>query len=66
MVERQPSKLHTRVRFPSPAPEFRAGNFMFGSYVFAGVAQLVEHFIGNEEVGSSILLPSLSLEVKLA
>ena len=43
MVERQPSKLHTRVRFPSPAD--------------AGVAQLVEHFIGNEEVGGSIPLP---------
>ena len=26
----------------------------------AGVAQLVEHVIGNDEVGSSILLPSLN------
>jgi hypothetical protein len=25
MVELQPSKLATRVRFPSPAPDFRAG-----------------------------------------
>ena len=26
MVERKPSKLHTRVRFPSPAPVFHSAN----------------------------------------
>ena len=47
MVVFQPSKLATRVRFPSPAPQG------------AQIAQLVEHFIGNEEVvGSNPILGS--------
>src|SRR5215475_13644469 len=45
MVERQPSKLITWVRFPSPAPT--------GS---AHVAQLVEHVLGKDEVSGSIPL----------
>src|SRR5580693_135904 len=45
MVERQPSKLITWVRFPSPAP--------YGS---AHVAQLVEHVLGKDEVSGSIPL----------
>ena len=48
MVEQQPSKLNTRVRFPSPALELTHKNSE------AVVAQLVEHFLGKEEVvGSS-------------
>ena len=44
MVERQPSKLITWVRFPSPAPSADA----------AHVAQLVEHVLGKDEVNGSI------------
>jgi hypothetical protein len=44
MVEQQPSKLNTRVRFPSPA--------------FAAVAQLVERILGKDEVTSSNLVSS--------
>ncbi len=57
MVERQPSKLHTRVRFPSPAP--RAWPQLFGSRVRQPAtsrccSSVVEHFLGKEEVlGSS-------------
>ena len=46
MVEPQPSKLMTWVRFPLPAPE------QFG--VLADVAQLVEHVLGKDEVIGSI------------
>jgi hypothetical protein len=50
MVELQPSKLITWVRFPSPAPVERS---------FAHIAQLVEHFLGKEEVtGSSPVVGS--------
>jgi hypothetical protein len=44
MVERQPSKLITWVRFPSPAPSADA----------AHVAQSVEHVLGKDEVNGSI------------
>jgi hypothetical protein len=43
MVEFQPSKLVVWVQFPSPAPELDAH-----------IAQLVEHFLGKEEVTGSI------------
>src|SRR5258706_15877688 len=68
MVERQPSKLHTPVRFRSPALGFWISDFGIRNLVrnqksairdaFAGVAQLVEHLIGNEEVVGSIPIPS--------
>ena len=45
MVEPQPSKLMTWVRFPSPAP---AGLNQ------AHVAQSVEHVLGKDEVTGSI------------
>jgi hypothetical protein len=48
MVELQPSKLVVWVRFPSPASQ---GNLR---PVVAAVAQLVERFLGKDEVmGSS-------------
>ena len=50
MVELQFSKLTTRVRFPSPAPA-----------IIAHVAQLVEHFLGREEVTGSIPVMGTSL-----
>ncbi len=51
MVELQPSKLITWVRFPSPAP--------FSS---AHIAQEVEHFLGKEEVtGSNPVMGSIWL-----
>jgi|LakMenEpi03Aug12_release.lakeMendotaPanAssembly.Ray.scaffolds.fasta_scaffold00145_65 hypothetical protein len=53
MVEQQPSKLNTRVRFPSPA-------LHLGSV--AAVAQLVEHFLGKEEVMGSSPISSLSFK----
>jgi hypothetical protein len=77
MVEQQPSKLMTRVRFPSPAVDSREtrvecqepeGNDFALSVLaldsglstlnFAAVAQLVEHFLGKEEVMSSSLISS--------
>ena len=48
MVEPQPSKLMTRVRFPSPAPIW-----LGKSYRPCG--SVVEHSLGKGEVGSSIL-----------
>ncbi len=45
MVEPQPSKLMMWVRFPSPAPACAGGR--------AHIAQLVEHFLGKEEVTGS-------------
>ena len=65
MVERQPSKLVTWVRFPSPAffrPGFARGKTILASQTFhAGVAQLVEHLHGKEKVVGSIPIPSLFL-----
>ena len=47
MVERKPSKLDVRVRFPSPAPisQLRA----------RPCSSVVEHSLGKGEVASSIL-----------
>ena len=45
MVEPQPSKLMTWVRFPLPAPV---------QFELADVAQLVEHVLGKDEVSGSI------------
>ena len=57
MVEPQPSKLKTRVRFPSPAfrPIGLAGRRrLFGAAAaelyLAAVAQLVERVLGKDEV----------------
>ncbi len=43
MVEPQPSKLMMWVRSPSPAP----------AWIYAHIAQSVEHFLGKEEVTGS-------------
>jgi hypothetical protein len=40
MVERQPSKLHTWVRFPSPAPRFGNQDRAIGQCLFS--AQKIE------------------------
>ncbi len=54
MVERQPSKLNTWVRFPSPAP-----------LLLAHIAQSVEHFLGREEVtGSTPVMGTTAYSVK--
>jgi hypothetical protein len=45
MVELKPSKLMTRVRFPSPAPMFYVGP----------CGSVVEHSLGKGEVVSPIL-----------
>ena len=45
MVEQKPSKLMTRVRFPSPAPMFFVGP----------CGSVVEHSLGKGEVVSPIL-----------
>ncbi len=72
MVEQQPSKLMTRVRFPSPAfGGFRVASreaerirvTRYGSWLSAldfaaAVAQLVEHVLGKDEVMSSSLISS--------
>ena len=46
MVEPQPSKLMMWVRSPSPAP-------FYCVCAFAHIAQVVEHFLGKEEVTGS-------------
>ncbi len=46
MVEPQPSKLMMWVRSPSPAPVRKVRHY-------AHIAQLVEHFLGKEEVTGS-------------
>ena len=49
MVEHEPSKLVTWVRFPSPAPDLGLavrGRF-FALWQGAGIAQLVEHLHGK-------------------
>ena len=53
MVEPQPSKLMTRVRFPSPAPEtrFGAGSDWLDKSPFGSV---VEHSLGKGEVAGPI------------
>jgi hypothetical protein len=51
MVELKPSKLKTRVRFPSPAPLAARKVFKAGP-----CSSVVEHSLGKGEVGSSILL----------
>ena len=51
MVEPQPSKLKTRVRFPSPA-------VLHSKEYSAVVAQSVEHVLGKDEVMSSNLINS--------
>ena len=66
MVERQPSKLVTWVRFPSPAfqPDV-IGKTIYAlscTALNAGVAQLVEHLHGKEKVVGSIPIPSLFLK----
>ena len=79
MVEQQPSKLMTRVRFPSPALMKSIATISFeleenlessdeltemlgltakSLLKAAAVAQLVEHFLGKEEVMSSSLISS--------
>ena len=50
MVEPQPSKLMTWVRFTLPAPVPLAP----GQFELADVAQLVEHVLGKDEVTGSI------------
>jgi hypothetical protein len=59
VVEPQPSKLMVRVRFPLPAPEWC--NCSAGvAFVWAHIAQLVEHFLGKEEVtGSNPVMSSI-------
>jgi hypothetical protein len=63
MVEPQPSKLMTRVRFPSPAPRFLSTVFCVGRVASqTGVDDLsigpcgsvVEHSLGKGEVARSI------------
>ncbi|CAE6891617.1 conserved protein of unknown function [Pseudomonas marincola] len=61
VVERQPSKLNMRVRFPLPAPCLlrRDGNI-------AHVAQLVEHTLGKGEVsGSNPLMSSILIKADM-
>ena len=55
MVERQPSKLNMRVRFPLPAPK------LWGKRFWAHIAQSVEHFLGKEEVTGSNPVMSSSI-----
>ena len=53
MVELKPSKLKTRVRFPSPAP--RKAKQLWDCRRECPCGSVVEHSLGKGEVGSSIL-----------
>ena len=59
MVEPQPSKLMMRVRSSLPAPTVvRSGEKINNAHI----AQLVEHFLGKEEVtGSNPVMSSIIL-----
>jgi hypothetical protein len=59
MVEQQPSKLNTRVRFPSPALISNRKGDRLSLLRNAAVAQLVERLLGKDEVASSNLASSL-------
>ena len=59
MVEPQPSKLMTRVRFPLPAPVWNAVEDAVVKFRPCGSE--VEHSLGKGEVGSSILPMGTSL-----
>ena len=65
MVEPQPSKLMTRVRFPSPAPEIpdRRRNALFCTGPFGSV---VEHPLGKGEVAGPIPAKGTSFGVAVA
>ena len=67
MVELKPSKLMTRVRFPSPAPAFVVQDQYRCSvmYVRCPCGSVVEHSLGKGEVGSSILPMGTTIEVEL-
>ncbi len=55
MVEPQPSKLMTRVRFPSPAPQIDPLEGAFGGLKNAGpFGSVVEHSLGKGEVAGPI------------
>ena len=53
MVELKPSKLKTRVRFPSPAPVQQ--EYSIGLQAGCPCSSVVEHSLGKGEAGSSIL-----------
>src|SRR5258706_12837445 len=54
MAEQKPSKLMTRVRFPSPAPELRTGSGTRSSKCVGPCSSVVEHSLGKGEVMRSI------------
>ena len=54
MVEREPSKLDMRVRFPSPA---------HGVVDTCPCSSVVEHSLGKGEVASSILAMGTAIQV---
>ena len=65
MVEPQPSKLMMWVRYPSPAPDLPAWcgglRAWSGEARLAHIAQVVEHFLGKEEVtGSNPVMGSMN------
>lgn len=51
MVEQKPSKLTTRVRFPSPAPRFL---WTIPNKLICPCGSVVEHSLGKGEVTRSI------------
>ena len=53
MVVQKPSKLMTRVRFPSPAPQFISVDFFFLIKI-RPCGSVVEHSLGKGEVTRSI------------
>ena len=53
MVEQKPSKLMTRVRFPSPAPRFDDRMNRLGKRL-SPCGSVVEHSLGKGEVARSI------------
>ena len=63
MVEPQPSKLMTRVRFPSPAPQIDPLEGAFGSLRNSSpFGSVVEHSLGKGEVAGPIPAKGTSFE----
>ena len=60
MVEPEPSKLMTRVRFPSPAPENKPSQVYLALFLFGTWRSLVARLLWEQDVaGSNPVVPTI-------
>ena len=60
MVEPEPSKLMTRVRFPSPAPENKPSQVYLARFLFGTWRSLVARLLWEQDVaGSNPVVPTI-------